>query len=386
MPKIKIKNIGKPGVTPVHKRSTTQQTTGFGYIMIPEGVDRDQFVETCYRKCRVTIIDDGSGNIIHDCYITNEALQNVKFPRVVGEKGIPVVWVAQPFQTEPMVIGTFLPQERIEVRDDEEFIIKREWDKGLLTISGSAKDGSLFISVRGQESGYMKVNVSGDENSAIEVTSSGSVKVEGNGNIDVTAFKNLTAQVIDPDTENRSGISINKDAFVIEAIYGEEDENNSVNTTITTEGMKSDIVFSSGEEFHEEITALGVKSSQKFEKATVNSEITEGHIQTIADFDGSKYENTIDKAKALIQFMDSSVQLEEKKATVKQDDAYIEINNGKMSFINNSTGMNELMTKIVDAVKTLTVSTAVGPSGTPLPPTIQKTTELEQLLKKFFNS
>mgnify|MGYP006920888275 FL=1 len=57
-----------------------------------------------------------------------------------------------------------------------------------------------------------------------------------------------------------------------------------------------------------------------------------------------------------------------------------------MSFINNSTGMNELMTKIVDAVKTLTVSTAVGPSGTPLPPTIQKTTELEQLLKKFFNS
>lgn len=386
MPKIKIKNIGKPGVTPVHRRTTTQQTTGFGYVMIPEGVDRDQYVETCFRRCRITIIDDGSGNVIHDCYITNEALQNVKFPRVVGEKGAPVVWVAQPFQTEPMVIGTFLPQEKIEVRDDEEFIIKREWDKGLLTISGSAKDGSLFISVRGQESGYMKVNVSGDENSAIEVTSSGNIKVEGNGDIDVTAFKNLTAQVIDPDTENRSGIAVNKESFVIEAAYGEENKNNSVTTTITTEGVKSDIVFNTGEEFHEEVSVAGIKASQKFEKATINSEITEGHIQTIADFDGSKYENTIDKAKALIQFMDSSVQLEEKKATVKQDNAYIEINNGKMSFINNSTGMNELLTKIVDAVKTLTVSTAVGPSGTPLPPTIQKTTELEQLLKQFFNS
>ena len=78
MARIKIRNIGKPGVSPAFKRTTTQQTTGFGYVMIPDGVDRDQFVATCFRKCRITIIDDSSGSIIHDCYITNEALQNIK--------------------------------------------------------------------------------------------------------------------------------------------------------------------------------------------------------------------------------------------------------------------------------------------------------------------
>ena len=71
--------------------------------------------------------------------------------------------------------------------------------------------------------------------------------------------------------------------------------------------------------------------------------------------------------------------------TLSQGEAMIEISNGKMAIINGGTGLNELLTKIVDAIATLTVSTAVGPSGTPLPPTIEKTTELNSLLKQFFN-
>ena len=342
--RIKIKPY-KQGVRPVDSRTTVQQTSGFGYVIIPEGVDRDQFVETCFRKNRISIIDDASGNLIHDCYVSNEALQNIKFPRVVGEKGIPVVWTSQPTQTEPMIIGTFTPTENVNIRDDEEIDIVRAWDGGLLTIKGSAKDGSLFVTMRGQESGYIQVMADGDENSLLEVRSAGSVKVSANQTVAGEAFTELTAKVVDPETENESGIKINKDELTVSSTYGDPEQPNVVKTTVTTEGIVTDVTFNGGNTFNA----------------------------------------TVDPSKALIQYQDSLVQLEDKKATFQQGEAMVQLENGKVAFVNDGTGLNELLTKIVDAIATLTVSTAVGPSGTPLPPTIQKTTELTQLLKQFFN-
>lgn len=345
MGRIRLKPT-KQGVAPVDRRSTVQQTSGFGYVIIPEGVDRDQFVETCFRKNRISIVDDSNGNVIHDCYITNEALQNIKFPRVVGEKGIPVVWTSQPMQTEPMIIGTFTPINNITIRDDEEIDVTRAWDQGLLSIKGSAKDGSLFITLRGDTApAYIKVVVDGSEDAILEAESSGSIKATANKNIDVKAFTELTAKVIDPTNKNESGIKVNKDEITVSSVYGEEDSQNTFKTTVTTAGVVTDVAFNGG----------------------------------------NSYNNTIDANKALIQYEDSLVQLEKNKATFKQGEAYIELADGKVAFINTGTGLNELLTKIVDTIATLKVYTAMGPSGLPLPDTIAKTTELNQLLKLFFN-
>lgn len=365
MGQIKIKRRGKPGVTPIGAKTTLQQTTGFGYVIIPGDVDRDNYVETCFRKCRISIVDDANGNVIHDCYITNEALQHIRFPRVVGEKGMSVVWVSQPYQTVPMIIGTFLPQEEISQRGDEEFSIYKFWDKGLLEINGSAKDGNLFINVRGQEFSYIKISANGNEKSLMEITSAGSINVNANEDVRIKSYKNLTAKVIDPVTKNESGISVNKDELTIASTYGEEDNKNTFKTTVTTAGVMTDVVFNGGTEVHEEIT--------------------EDNVKTTAKIGDSDYENTIDAEKALIKFMDSYVELKDGKASVVQGGASMEIEDEKWAIINRVTGLKDLLTKIVDTISTLTVTTPMGPSGTPLPPTILKTTELTQLLGQFFN-
>lgn len=44
----------------------------------------------------------------------------------------------------------------------------------------------------------------------------------------------------------------------------------------------------------------------------------------------------------------------------------------------------DTLANLCDAIKTLTVSTGVGPSGTPLPPTIQKVQQLENDFKTLF--
>lgn len=341
---IRIKKIGKPGVSPIKSGSTTQQATGFGYVLIPEGVDRDKFVDTCFRTNKITIIDDSDGNIIHNCFISNEALQNIQFPKTVGEKGTPVMWIAQSFMNQPMIVGTFVPTDgKIKMRSDEEFVINKEWDKGSLCITGSAKRGTLFISIKGQQFGMMKLSSMGNENSLLELFSTGEIKVSGSKKVNIEAFEELSAKMVDPVTENESGINVNKEEMSISATYGEDGENYS-KMTITEEGF-----------------------------------ITETKVGE------TNFKNTINEEKSETQIFDCTLTLSDKKAVLSQGEAKIEISNGKWALINNGTGLNDLLTKIVDAINTLTVSTATGPSGTPLPPTIEKTKEIESLLKTFFN-
>lgn len=55
---------------------------------------------------------------------------------------------------------------------------------------------------------------------------------------------------------------------------------------------------------------------------------------------------------------------------------------GKVSVKNNDTSLLDLFGELKELISAITVSTGVGPSGTPLPPTIQSLTLFEQNFKK----
>lgn len=334
----------KAGVAPVKKVGTAQQLTGFGYVIIPEGVDRDKYVTSCFRRNRITIMDDLDGNVMSDCYITNEVIENIVFPKKIGEKGIPVVWVAQPFQNVPMIVGTLTSYESVTIRNDAEIGFSKTWDKGEVSIKGSAKDGFLNIVVRGQEFSRIKIAAVGNEESTIDVESAGDVAVTTNKDVHIKAFQNLHANVMDAETENLSGFSINKESLTMSATYGEGDDKDFTKTTITKEGFVTE-----------------TKAGETNYKQTVNADMSE------------------------TTFQDCTIKQEEGTLTISQENMVIELSNGKLAITNSGTGLNELLTKIVDAIATLTVSTPVGPSGTPLPPTILKTQQITALLKQFFN-
>lgn len=67
-----------------------------------------------------------------------------------------------------------------------------------------------------------------------------------------------------------------------------------------------------------------------------------------------------------------------------QDGLTIEIDSttGKVDIRNKEISFNELMQTMADIIKGLTVSTPAGPSGTPLPPTLQAVTKFETNFKK----
>ena len=62
-----------------------------------------------------------------------------------------------------------------------------------------------------------------------------------------------------------------------------------------------------------------------------------------------------------------------------------ELSEGKFAFKNAGADLKTLLTDLVDMVAQLTVSTAQGPSGTPLPPTVAKANEIKRSINALLN-
>ena len=380
--RIEVKNLGVPGVSPITSAHPKQQTAGFGYIFIPKGVDRDSFVKSCFRKNKISIIDDSAGNILFDCYISSEALANLTFPSKGGEKGMGVIWISQPFLENPIIIGTFNNFDQITLQSDEEINIRKAWGTGFLEIKGNAKDGRLYINANGKEFGEIHLSALGNNAAAIHVSSNGIVNISGDENVNLVTNGSLSINAINPENNNTTGFSLDKDTLMAHATFG--DNENGTTVTITEEEVSVETVINDTKSTST-ITEESLETSLQFKETTFVSSTNEQGTQSTITIGETSYQQTINEAKAETLFQDCTIKMEEEKLTLSQGDAMVEISGGKLAVVNNGTGLNELLTKIVDAIATLTVSTAVGPSGTPLPPTIQKTTELTDLLKQFFN-
>ncbi|MCP4123686.1 MAG: hypothetical protein GY751_18205 [Bacteroidetes bacterium] len=70
---------------------------------------------------------------------------------------------------------------------------------------------------------------------------------------------------------------------------------------------------------------------------------------------------------------------------IDKDGFNMELSNGKVTVKNSTSDLKQLLTDMVDMVMQLRVSTAVGASGTPLPPTITQANGIKNSINGLFN-
>lgn len=379
----------REGVTPVTS-DLGGQSVGLARVFIPTEVDRDHYVADCYRTGRIDLYDESQGLYLKQCFVTNEVLENLKFPRGIGELGDPVVWVAQPTVfTRPMVVGTFPTGNRMRLGTDQTIEVHKEWDKGYVDITGDAKDGSMNIVVHGQEKsgGAFRISVFGDEKSVLAVQSDGLVSIESGKELKVRSYGKIDIQLENPDNLDQTGVIVTKDSVDITANYSVDDEDSDESSD--DEGSDEDKKINYTK-VH--IDKDGMSCEEYFceDDDTTKYNVTinkEGFTaESAVKGDEAQFTHTITDEEYRIAFKDVIFSLKEKLATLQQgDDTKIELKDGKVAIINSGTGLNDILSSLVDTIEQLTVSTSMGPSGTPLPPTIQSTTELKQKLNQFFN-
>jgi len=153
--------------------SNSVQTKGIGnkrapsgicYAIIPEGVDRDTYVQNCLRRGVVSIqVEDYS--VVFDCPVLS-ILQLIDFPLETKQLGSALVYVTEYNHNKPIIIDRLLKIDESTNYIENEFKLEKYTENGSVIISGVAKDGNLFINVsgKGENGGKVFIDVAHPDN------------------------------------------------------------------------------------------------------------------------------------------------------------------------------------------------------------------------------
>jgi len=167
---------------------STQAFVGiqYGYIIVPPDVDRTLFVEQCYRRERVSILVERGGGVIHECYITREAIQRIEFPQTSKQLGSCVLFLTDIFSGLPIIFGVLSKEDESQLLKEGTFYIRKIFQGSSVIISGDARQGILSLSVDGGEISQLNISITNSARDAtLNIRSGGVVNIESDKNTNI---------------------------------------------------------------------------------------------------------------------------------------------------------------------------------------------------------
>lgn len=308
------------------KQSNEPESISYGYIIIPMGVDRDTYVESCLRRGRVCVLQEG-GVFRMDLYITREALQNIEFPKNPGEKGTAVVIASNPFKGVLTIIGTLNLNDESPTWSEDIFRFRKIVGSVDALIEINPKNNFINININSSEKTSIEIEATGNEESEVKLNSSGKVRVSADKSINIIGYNEINASVINIDKPKEEIRSVVMDLEKIEV------------TRKTENGKTSTIVLDDNQ--------LAVTFKDNEEKVQIDSE------------------------NILISFKNGqeSIEMKENEINLKTGKTF-KVNGGTYSFTKGETlisRIDELQTQI----SLLKEAFMLGANAVPVPPTTE---------------
>jgi hypothetical protein len=161
---------------------------GIGYVIIPEGIDPDVYKANCYKRQEVAIWA-GFGHANYFSVAVDEyAMQRIKFPTKVSEKGSPVVWVKIPKFNLPVVVATLKYKDDHYVLEENTKRFTCEKNDILVDVLMDANDGKLLINVIGDSENPANVEIrvkSPNKQSSVLLESDGFIELIGSKKVTI---------------------------------------------------------------------------------------------------------------------------------------------------------------------------------------------------------
>jgi hypothetical protein len=151
----------------------------YGYIVLPKDVDRDKFIEQCYRWERVSILIERGGGLTHECYITKNAIAEITFPLTYDALGSCVLLLTDPFSGLPVVFGVLSKEDESQLLQEGYFKFAKKWQDSGVTISGDAKKGLINITVQGGTVSQLNISaINQDKTATLNLRCSGNITID----------------------------------------------------------------------------------------------------------------------------------------------------------------------------------------------------------------
>lgn len=205
---------GLPGALP--------NSIGVGYVVIPYGVDRTDFVKTCYQTETICIRTEG-GDFFKNVPVSVDQMESIIFPQEVGTSlGSVVIFAVVPKHNAPVVVAV------LGLKDTVGKLI----EEGQIKLNKASGDNSADVEIRTNGGAQVSISASGEaskmvlkltspgEDSVLDIMSKGEVNVYGSKLLRLFSGEEVRMELVDTELNPIAHISYNKNAGIWE-IFGD---------------------------------------------------------------------------------------------------------------------------------------------------------------------
>jgi len=224
-------------------------TAGIGYLIIPEGIDRETYIINCYRNGTISFITENAERF-DEIKVSKNILNDLDFPLSSNLPGSQILFNVIPLINIPVVIGSFTKSGEVNLMFENTFNLSKKTKNSVVSIVGDANKGSLNINLDSfQDSGgELNINVNNKSNNAkIKVAVNGKIELESTDELLLTSASKLKFLLINPeDTTLTTEFSYEKEVgFKYKDEFGNELTFNKENIIINA---KEKIILGAGKE------------------------------------------------------------------------------------------------------------------------------------------
>ena len=196
----------------IHKPLDFKGSAGVGYVIIPKGANREEYIENCYRTQTVTIQGGYGYSEFGQVYVSQTAIQEIQFPSGIegaDKYGSAVVWVRDDATRAPIIIATIRRQDSYYALGEGTRRIAVGMENGSSVEIFMNRDGSLSISVVGSEESAAQATIrisSPNADSKLAVECDNEINITAGKKTRITTPGTVEARFVDDQMEEKTVI------------------------------------------------------------------------------------------------------------------------------------------------------------------------------------
>lgn len=174
-------------------------SAGIAYVAIPSDVDRDKYIQECYKTSTVSIYSEHNG-WTNRVPIDRLILGFIEFPADVNQLGSAVSFILEPLHKKPIIVGLHNTNDELSDLQEHQFSFKRVLNGNTVEITGSPDGKYIGITVDSDQAGEVSLNVkSRDKSGKVNIDVDGDVNIIAANNTHIKQSNQFQVATINPD-------------------------------------------------------------------------------------------------------------------------------------------------------------------------------------------
>jgi hypothetical protein len=177
-------------------------SAGVGFVVVPSDIDREQYINDCYRTNTLTINGGKGYGYFSGVHADINVMQNITFPTDEENRGTAVVWVKDAISQLPVIVGVLRKQNEYYSLAENQFRLKRQnGDKTKFVELFIDGDESCFdIVLVGDEETPAELNVklgSKNKDSILNISSDNELNISSEKKVKIGTNQKIEVEISD---------------------------------------------------------------------------------------------------------------------------------------------------------------------------------------------